>query len=33
MKRKIQMAALGFFVLIAVVGALIFQFSGKPAET
>ena len=34
MKRKIKMAALGFFVLIAVVvGALIFQFAGKPAET
>jgi thioredoxin 1 len=33
MKKKIQMAALGFFVLVAVVGALRFQFSGKPAET
>ena len=33
MKKKIQMAALGFFVLVAVVSALIFQFSGKPAET
>ncbi|MFH1489763.1 MAG: thioredoxin domain-containing protein [Pseudomonadota bacterium] len=33
MKKKIQIAALGLIVLIAAVGALRSQFSGKPAET
>ena len=33
MKKKIQMAAIGFCVLLAVGGALKFQFSGKSAET
>ena len=33
MKKKMQMAALIFFVLLAAAGALIFQFSGKNAET
>ena len=33
MKKKIQMAAIGFCVLLAVGGALKFQFSGKRAET
>jgi thioredoxin len=33
MKKKMQMAALGFFVLLAAAGALIFQFSGKTDET
>jgi thioredoxin 1 len=33
MKKRIQIAALGFFLLLAVMGALRFQFSGKAAET
>ena len=33
MKKRILIAALGFFVLLAVVGALTFQFSGETHET
>jgi thioredoxin 1 len=33
MKRRVLIVALGFFVLLAVAGALRFKFSGKPPET